>query len=340
MLRRCYFCGQSLAQQGEFERQRAPGRVAFDPERGRAWTICGRCHGWNLWLLEDRQWALPALERGASRARLLYQTENVALLDAEGLELVRVGKTELPEEAWWRYGRELRSRRVRYQSPVSKVGVATYAALSCIGSNLGLAGITGDFHLDDDLYANVTRWRRFGNTAWRGRAPCPACHSVLIKLFFYKSKFLILLSAEGDQLAIGIPCARCDPWDFDKLHRLDGPVAERVLRRALAYQNVDGASPAEIDAAVRMIEAAGSPQQLIHQLAAERLSLSGLKRVGSLALEISVNENAERRQLARESAEIEMAWRQAEEVAAIIDGELSEEQPAGRGRLSADPESA
>jgi hypothetical protein len=49
------------------------------------------------------------------RARLLSQTDNIALLRAGPLEIVRVGRANLSEEAWWRYGRELTTRREKYK---------------------------------------------------------------------------------------------------------------------------------------------------------------------------------------------------------------------------------
>jgi hypothetical protein len=320
----CLFCGQPFKGDGEPDDLWPEVRIAFDPERGRIWTVCGHCHGWNLWLLQDRLPTLFHLERIAtSGARLLYQTENVALLEANGIELIRVGKTELREEAWWRYGRELRRRRTRYQSRSSRVGAATYAALSYVGANLGLSGITGDFRHDDDRYTDILRWRTFGRTAWSGRAPCPQCRSVLIKLLFFKSRALILLPGEDHGLAVGMPCSRCDPWTLEKVHRFDGPAAEYVLRRVLAYQNIDGATPNELADAVRQVESAGSAQQLLRELAAQRAPLYELGPARSLALEISVNENAEREQLALEGQAIDAVWRQAEELAAIIDDEIS-----------------
>ena len=98
MLGYCLFCGQAFSPDDRAESLRPGVRIAFDPERGRIWAVCDRCHGWNLWPLEDRLPALYSLERSASRARLLYRTENIALLEAPGLELIRVGVTELPEE--------------------------------------------------------------------------------------------------------------------------------------------------------------------------------------------------------------------------------------------------
>ncbi len=323
MFRRCLYCGQPYSRNGELRHLRFGVRFAFDPERGRLWTLCEGCHGWNLWPLEDRLDALYELERTArSHARLLYQTDNVALLETSGLELIRVGRARLPEKAWWRYGRELRLRRDRYQSRLTRVGAATYAAVSYLGANLGIENITGSFDLDSDVHADVIRWRRFGRTAWSGRAPCPQCRSVLIKLFFFKSRALILLRGGDQQLAIGMPCTRCDPWTVDKVHRFEGPAAEHVLRRVLAYQNVKGASQEELDDAVHMIEEAGSAQELVHEVTARQAPLYDLARTHSLALEISVNENAERRQLAREGAAIEARWRRAEEIAGIIDEEL------------------
>jgi hypothetical protein len=41
-------------------------------------------------------------------------------------------------------------------------------------------------------------------------------------------------------------------------------------------------------------------------------------------LEIAVNDEAERQQLEMELAELEARWREEEELAAIVDGELTE----------------
>jgi hypothetical protein len=126
------------------------------------------------------------------RARLLYQTDNIALFATPGLDLIRVGRAERAEEAWWRYGRALRRRHDRYTSSLTRIGAATYGAVSYVGSSLGFAGITGQFQYEEDTYADIVRWRSFGRTAWIGRAPCPHCRSVLLKLFFIKAGSLHL----------------------------------------------------------------------------------------------------------------------------------------------------
>jgi len=321
-MRNCLYCGRSVSKRfGEHDHPTA-ARLAFDPKRQRIWTICWACRGWNLWYPDERQPALDYLERASQRARLLWQTDNVALLERGGRELIRIGKSDLREEAWWRYGRVLRRRNASYKNRLSMVGAASYAAISYMGTGLGLAGITGDFRNEEDVYAGVMRWRRFGETAWSGRAPCPYCKSVLLKLYFFKSRSLILLPGDRHDLTAGLPCSRCDPWTFEKVHRFEGHIGEGVLRRVLAYHNISGATFTELAAAVRIIEAAGSAGRLVQELATDRASLASLNRTRALALEISLNHEAERRVLAREGLGLETAWRHAEELAQIMDDEL------------------
>ncbi len=325
MLRHCLYCGRRVV---EFEppgRWRVDGRLAFDPDRGRVWTVCRRCHGWSLWGRDDRLDALDQLERLAFHARLLYQTENVSLLERDGQELIRVGKARRREKAWWRYGRELRRRRTRYRSALSKVGALTYGAVSYLGSRLGLSGITGDIDWEVEPLADILRWRQFGLTAWSGRAACPYCHSVLLKLRYYATPSLYLLRGRDDRLAIGLPCARCDIWTIDRVHRLEGDTAQLVIRRVLAHQNIAGAGEDEVRAAAGMIEEAGSPRDVLNTLVTREKSLADLHPVEAVALEICVNESAERRQLAAEVAALESRWREADELATIIDRELGPE---------------
>jgi hypothetical protein len=51
--------------------------------------------------------------------------------------------------------------------------------------------------------------------------------------------------------------------------------------------------------------------------------LRALGRIGGIALEIAANENSEQRLLELELADLEAHWRSEEELAAIIDGELT-----------------
>lgn len=265
---------------------------------------------------------LEALEHASKRARLLFQSDAIALLDTGQRELIRVGGADRREEAWWRYGKILRLRQRRFGGRLSRLGAATYSAVSYMNTGLGLTDITGDFRHSVDRYVDVMRWRLFGRTVWHGRSACPRCHSVLIRLFFYKSDALILLRGEDGQLEVGMPCSRCDPWTVEKVHRLDGAVTEFVLRRVLAYQNIRGATRPELEEAVDAIDEVGSAPELFERIASRPTPLYELPRNDRLALEIAVNATVEREQLAGEAVRLEASWRQAEEIAAIIDDEL------------------
>ena len=67
------------------------------------------------------------------RARLLSQTDNIALLRSGQLEIVRVGRANLAEQSWWRYGRELAKRRKNYKtlSTAGAIGAGENMQLSC-----------------------------------------------------------------------------------------------------------------------------------------------------------------------------------------------------------------
>lgn len=317
--RSCLYCGYP---HGERD------RIAFDPVRERVWTLCERCHGWNLWWRDERGVTLEALERLCrDEARVVYQTDHIALLDAGDSQLVRVGRAPRREEAWWRYGRHLRRRHDRFLSPVTAVAAATYTAVSRVGRAVGFESVTGDFRHAVDRRAEILRWRRFGGTAWSGRAPCPHCSSVLIRLFFFKAPDLILMpggdgtgTVEG--AAIGMPCTRCDPWTVEKTYQFDATTAQPLLRRVLAWHNIRGGTTAELSRAVERIEEAGSARDFVDAVADARLSLHALQRIDRLALEVAVNERAERERLELDMAVLEAGWRRADEIAGIIEEEL------------------
>jgi hypothetical protein len=297
-------------------------RIAFDPSRERVWTVCDRCHGWNLWW-DDIGSTLESLERIAhDRARVLFETEHVSLIEGQGRQLVRVGNAPRRETAWWRYGRKLRARRDRFASPVTRVATATYSAVSSVGMSVGLSSVTGDFRRAVDRRVEILRWRRFGGTAWDGRAPCPSCGSVLIRLFFMKCTDLVLFTDEDGRPAVGLPCARCDPWSTGETHRFSAATVEPLLRRVLAWHNIDGAGVRDLDRSVTMIERMGSASDFVERLAEQRLPLYHMNRVQRLALEIAVNDAAERLRLESDVARLEADWRRADELATIIDEEL------------------
>ena len=128
------------------------------------------------------------------------------------------------------------------------------------------------------------------------------------------------------------------PWSFriahqDGITELDGPNAGQVAGQLLSRLNPRGGTPGELRHATRLITDAGDPEQYIRASGILRytrrrknsifwddsVGVLGLTATERLALEIAMHEDTERQAMQGELATLEMAWRDAEEIAAISD---------------------
>lgn len=274
--------------------------------------------------MEDRHEALYEIERAArDSARPVAHTENISLLHLDGLALVRVGRAGLAEQAWWRYGRELRHRKESFEGVAARFTAYTFGALHLVGEVMGLADRDVDITWDDTPVADILRWRRFGWAAWHGRTDCPYCGSTLRALRYDMSWWVYPLRGSGGQLEVGVPCQRCDPWTPDNVYVIDGAEAENVLRRCLAYQNITGANEGMIKDAARVIEDSGSAGDFALQTVEQRDSLWKMGPTRAVALEIAMSESVEHRMLEMEARALEFMWRREEELARIVDEDLT-----------------
>jgi hypothetical protein len=314
MFSRCIFCHAHFPENRSLEHLRRGRRIAFDPARGRLWTVCGACARWTLAPIEERWEALEELDRLATdRARLLSSTHNVALLRTE--ELVRVGRAERAEEAWWRYGRELLGRRRR-----SHVLAGVEFAAS-----IGLMAATGGFGIGvgGGLLPRAARWFRFGSVAAYARSQCPACGVVSMDVGFeHLGALRVVPGRDEGEIALLRDCF-CNGPGCGFL--VTGPAAHHALRRSLAYLNFGGASEVQVRQATDAIERAGSAEALVRRLARIHFPLrrSMVPLPETIALEIAASEENERRLLEMELWELERRWKEEEEIAAIVDRELS-----------------
>lgn len=327
MYDKCLICNRPFERAEPLENAPAGRRMAYDPARGRLWAICRGCKRWSLAPIESRWETLEAMERLVrDRGRLLAETDNISLLRAGRAEIVRVGRAGLAEEAWWRYGRELRERRHRHKKLTTAAAVGAAAAGLGSFATGGMSFVTAWLLWDNLPHAAVgaARWLRFGRTAWRGQARCGRCLMRIGSLRF-RDRGRLGLSAREGQLEVTVPCGWCR-----RAGRWDGagcvlPVQEGagVLGRTLAYHHFSGASGRRVREASRLIEVVGGPAQVPSKVAPSSRPLDALGRVGRIALEIAVHEERERRLLEMEVAELEAHWREEEALAEIIDGELT-----------------
>ena len=313
MFTRCMFCHTTFGTEGPVEHFPVGGRVAFDPGRGRLWAICDSCRRWNLAPIEERWEALEELERlSRDQGRLLSETDNIALIRAGSHELVKVGRAGLTEEAWWRYGRELRERRSHYKR-------LKYIEI--------VAMVAAGFYWGGEALNRISRWYDFGSTAWRGSLACPRCGEPLTEISFRSSKRLIVVPDADAAVALEIGCPRCRFGENPGRYRLEGLPAQHVLRRVLAWRHYAGASEGRIREATSVIMQAGSAEHLSRAVADGALTIEKLDakrhRTRSIALEIALNDEVERRLLEAELAELEARWQEEEKLAAIVDGELT-----------------
>jgi hypothetical protein len=315
----CLFCGQAFPPSALFGRL-PPGRqLAYDPARNRLWSICAHCRRWNLLPIEERFDAIDELERIArGRGDLLATSDNVALFAFDELRIVRIGTAALTERASWRYGPHS-TRAVALQHG-ERMAVSAVDAVERLGTVPGLRRLTRN--LDADRALDMVRWSRFGSTAWDGRARCSHCNSVLHLLHFDISWWLYPRLEDG-RLVVGVPCTRCDPWTPAKVFDVSGDDAYLVLRRVLAWQHVGSARDHHIRGATGIIRRAGSAELLLGELSTGGESLWRLGTERRIALGIAIDHIAEARQQQLRLAGYEAEWRIEEDLARIVDEELS-----------------
>jgi hypothetical protein len=324
----CLFCTQALGANEVLEHFPVGRRIAFDAAKGRLWVVCRHCARWNLTPIEERWEAIEEAERLFRGTRLRVSTDNVGLAKlSEGLELVRVGKPQRPEIAAWRYGDQFGRRRRR--------GFVT-AGLIAVGGGTLLAGGAA-------LGMGVVTGAQLGRLAWRfvehglpmeTVARFRLGHGSLISV---QRRHLRASSLRvGDDGSLGL-----DLEHSAGALRLHGADARRVAAMILPAVSRLGGTRDEIQQAVARLERAGDAERYLAQAArhGQRISrhargpmreqpddyergLLALSTPFTLALEMALHEEQERRALEGELAELEAAWREAEEIGAIADSLL------------------
>jgi hypothetical protein len=340
----CIFCNKSLGANETFETFPVGKRLAFDAAKGRLWVVCSTCERWNLSPLEERWEAIELAERLYCDARRRVSTDNVGLAKLrDGTTLVRIGDPLRPEFAAWRYGDQFGRRRNR-QMLIAGAGVAIIGSVvvggivtgASIGAFSGIYGGLGQTLIRgraNTIIANIqtengvvaVRRRHLAETslAWGDDA------RLVLELRH------VMADDSREQKRIG-------PRYGNGRTRLEGRDAERAAAVLVPKVNRFGAAKRGVADAVDEIERAGSAEAYLTRIAKlcadytesagvtrrrgffrERADMSsglfGLPKEHRLALEMALHEEAERRALDGELEELERAWRDAEEVAAISD---------------------
>jgi hypothetical protein len=333
----CLFCNGDLGRNEVVEAFPVGRRLAFDAGKGRLWVVCRRCERWNLTPLEERWEAIEACEREFRSTKLRVSTDEIGLARLkEGLELVRIGAPQRPEMAAWRYGDQFGRRRRRYYAMVAG-GIAVVGTVAVAGPMLGLIG-AGAFQPSWQLL-NAAR------SIYRSRKVIhvPGAGGEQLEVRLADVDRVRLSLADGQPL-LRIPIARINhalpawpsPWwrhEKGDDRELTGAEAIRAAGALLPSLNQSGGSAEDVQRAVRLLEAADSPEHLYQRAAAaipaasksrmrKQRNVDLLKNLPStdrLALEMVAHEESERRALEGELHLLEAAWRDAEEIAGIAD---------------------
>lgn len=311
----CIFCNRPLGENAVLEEFPVGRRLAFDPEKGRLWVVCRRCERWNLSPFEERWEAIEAAERLFRETRMRVSTENIGLArHSEGLELVRIGRPLRPEFAAWRYGDQFGRRRRRETLMVA-------GALGVIGTVAVVGVVTGAVGGIVALqYSNVIHLWRTGRT--RVTLHTPKGETVRLRLMDLP-KTRLRQTPDGEWL-LWVGSMRMQ-------HEFTGAEARRAAAMIMPHVNSAGARTGTVQAAVREIERLGGPEAFLSGALANppksaltskyggSVKLDRLPRPTRLALEMALHEEQERRALEGELEALELAWRAAEEIAAIAD---------------------
>lgn len=306
----CFYCACDLGPT-TIEGGTARQRLAYDPWLGRLWRVCPACRRWSAALLDERWEVLEACERAARReAKLLLESEHLCLLQTAAGQLIRVGKPPRTELARWRYSDLLDS----FARPRGLLARLLDLPMRPAGGNIGL-----DYHggvatvplpwiaspfIEDGgiltvLFSAVPLARR-----------CPACGQALrIEPHAFAN---VRLTRDGGRVVTAAECAGCRTEVAVSVRQ-----ARSALRLGLAIVSRSQRAAANVGRAVLPVDRSGGPHAFIDRIARTDSTLGMLSPRQRLALWICLDECSEIEVL-------EAEWRRAEELAAIMDGELTE----------------
>ncbi|UCC49100.1 MAG: hypothetical protein JSV41_02665, partial [Gemmatimonadota bacterium] len=324
MYKTCIYCNRSLGTNEGVEDFPVGRRLAFDQAKGRLWVICERCRRWNLSPLEERWEAIEECERQFRDASQRFSTENIGLARLpEGLELVRIGRPQRREFAAWRYGKQFLKRRI---ITLVKIGARIGLAVGMMFTGVYAFGVVVE--QQDRVVARVK--------SKDGR-------KLFVTLKDARKVQLVRAPERTDGWMLSVPYRPNErSWGIigtlgkgkRQIEELDGPSAIRAAGLILPRVNSFGGSNSQVRDAVRLIEEARSPEHFFGVAAArpgdkrrdvrnifpvEASRVSQMDATVRLALEMAAHEETERRAFEGELAQLEDAWREAEEIAAIAD---------------------
>ena len=325
MYRTCLSCKKPLGANEVLEDFPVGRRIAFDSAKGRLWAVCRKCRRWNLTPIEERWEAIEECERLFRTIQTRVSTENIGIArHPEGLELVRIGAPRRPEFAAWRYGDQLGERR-------RKSAISAAAMLGCVGvaalfSPVILAAVP----------AVVMSPLLFGASAWLHLRPAakvrvggetdedgPITPRSVVKFRELDLQTIQLLPhSSGPGFFVRI-------LKRGRQARFEGEDARRVAAGILPLINGWGGSTRTIQGAVEEIESSGHPGRFLIDVTSRKSRPRGsfgyvrsMPRPTRFALEMALHEERERRALEGELRALELAWKEAEEIAAISDSLL------------------
>lgn len=331
MFATCIFCNKPLGRNESIESFPVGERLAFDPARGRLWVVCRSCERWNLSPLEERWEAIEQAERLYRDTRRRVSTENIGLAKLpSGTTLVRIGEPQRPEFAAWRYGDQFGRRRKRALL-VAGGGVAAVAAVVAGGAVAGVS--VGAFGW---MFGQLGKTVIYGSpetVVARIRTTSDGIVDVRRRHLAESS----IGAGEDGTLSLYLRFKNGSA-------EFTGAEAERIASIVLPKVNRFGGKRADVDTAVQEIERFGSSERYLRTAASvsprliksmtagvtpgrvkrrqsefNKFGLFSLPAPQRLALEMALHEEAERRALEGELDQLERAWAEAEEVAAIAD---------------------
>jgi hypothetical protein len=290
--------------------------------------VCTSCARWNLTPLEERWEAVEQCERTFRGVRLRASSPNIGLAHlSDDFELIRIGEPLRPEFAAWRYGsRFLRRWRASWLAPTpgvlgigeGAVAATTVGLAAAIGASpfiVALAAIVAGLPIGFAGYLAHTKHRGERRLTW---APSDTQFAQPI--------------TGGDAHNAWLVHEPEEPWSLSIIDRgarrreYQGAIARRILGSLMMHVNWRGASQSVTDDALQLIENAAQSDDPVGSLAAGLSTrdacgspLSYLPSPMKLALEMAVHESLERPAVEGHLIELERAWREAEEIAAIAD---------------------